>query len=217
MSTAALIAAGFAAAAAQSPAVSERFGNVFYTGADGVTRQLTREGKNGDAALGPDGRTVVFIRLEQGAGARGEGEVSSLWMADGLTGEARKVVGPHASDDPKREFSVFRSPVFSLNGRFVYVMADAWATSAAVHQVEFATGKERFVVDANSLAVLRKGRYAGYLVVSRHRYYGAPNYGSYDPCFVVRPDGKETFMVPGTDKDSCGPSMDRWMKATKAE
>ena len=68
----------------------------------------------------------------------------------------------------------FDGPVFSLDGGFVYVTANAWATSGAVHQVSLATGQERFVIDGGCDAVIRTGPWRGYLLVTRHMYYPAP-------------------------------------------
>lgn len=101
------------------------------------------------------------------------------------------------------------SGVFSLDGGYVYVNADAWTTSNAVHQIEVATGKRRFVIDGSVLALIRTGRYRGYLLVQRHMYYGPPNHGSYNPVYVIRPDAKEVFPVPGSDNDHGAKSVAR--------
>jgi hypothetical protein len=108
---------------------------------------------------------------------------------------------PSANNDPKLNLQSLNHPNFSLDGHFIYVLADAWATSAAVHQVNVDTGIERFVIDGNSDAVVRTGPYRGYLLVSRHKYHPAPALGSYDPVDVVRPDGHVEFTVPGTEND----------------
>ena len=188
------------AAAAATPHVAVQSGDIAYTGADGVTRLLTRGGGYSDPALSPDGHTVAFIHTDAPAASTDDNAPTSLWVADGLTGAARRLAGPKPANDPKADFASFNTPVFSLDGGFVYVTAMAWATSGAVHQVSLATGQQRFVIDGGVSAVIRTGPWRGYLLVQRHMYHPAPAYGSYDPVYVVRPDGKQTFIVPGSDK-----------------
>jgi hypothetical protein len=162
----------------------------------------------------PNGRTVAFIHGDkQSDPENGENAVTSLWIADGIAGTAQKLIGPSSNTDPRLDFTSFGSPIFSLDGRYVYVSAAAWATSSAVHQVDVATGKQRFVIDGSAIAVIRTGKYRGYLLVHRHMYHPAPEFGSYDPVYVVRPDARESFPVPGSDKDDGEQSVDRWLRA----
>jgi hypothetical protein len=163
--------------------------------------------------LSPDGHTVAFIHTDSPAANTSEDPQTSLWIGDGLTGQARALIGPHPSNDPAQDFASFSGPVFSLDGGFVYVTAMAWATSGAVHQVSVATGQEHFVIDGGVSAVIRTGPYRGYLLVGRHMYYPAPKEGSYDPTYVVRPDAKQTILVPGTDKDDGVDHVAPWLKA----
>jgi hypothetical protein len=129
------------------------------------------------------------------------------------SGNGTKLIGPSSNTDPRLDFTSFGSPIFSLDGGYVYVSAAAWATSSAVHQVDVATGKQRFVIDGSAIAIIRTGKYRGYLLVRRHMYHPAPEFGSYDPVYVVRPDAKESFPVPGSDKDDGEQSADRWLRA----
>jgi hypothetical protein len=202
-----------AAVAGQPPGVFERYGNIHYRAADGSTRQLTRDGKNGEPVLAPDGRTVAFIHTDTVGREEGESGLTSLGIADGPTGAVRRLAGPRPHAEPKLNFASFGNPVFSLDGGYVYVDADAWTTSSAVHQVDVATGKRRFVIDGSMLAVIRSGPYRGYLLVQRHIYYGPPNYGSYNPVYVVRPDAKEMFPVPGSDNDYGSRAVAPWLRS----
>ena len=203
-----------APARAAEPSVAERYGNIQYSSADGSTRTLTQDGNFGEPVLSPDGRTVAFIHLDsKGDPGTAENMATSLWIADGPSGTARKLVGSTSNPEPRLDFTSFQHPIFSLDGGYVYVSADAWATSPAVHQVSVATGSERFVIDGSAMAVIRTGKYRGYLLVSRHMYRPAPEYGSYNPIYVVRPDGKESFIVPGSDQDDGEHSLDRWLDA----
>ena len=202
-----------ALAAAAQPIVLERSGDIYYRAADGAERRLTDGAGYSEARLSPDGRTAVFVHRDKAADANGWGGETSLWIADLPTGRARRLLAPKPDDDVKRDMGSFRNPVFSLDGGYVYVEADAWATSSAIHQVSLATGRERFVVDGWLYGVLRNGPYRGYLVVGQHRYFGPPNYGSYNPVSVVRPDGKVLLRVPGSDKDDGETSLERWLRS----
>ena len=196
-----------------APRVTAVGGNIVYTAANGATRQLTSGGGFSDPALSPDGRTAAFVHADGPSNDTYNGPPTSLWVADTATGKARKLIGPHDASDMKEVFMSFGGPVFSLDGGFVYVTASAWATSGAVHQVSLATGQERFVIDGGCDAVIRTGKWRGYLLVTRHMYYPAPKEGSYDPTYVVRPDAKQAVMVPGTDKDDEKDHVTPWLKA----
>ena len=119
------------AALAQQASVFERYGNIHYRAADRSTRQLTRDGKNGEPVLAPDGRTIAFIHLDSAATGEGESGYTSLGIADGPTGAVRRLIGPRPHAEPKHNFASFGNPVFSLDGGYVYVDADAWTTSSA--------------------------------------------------------------------------------------
>ncbi len=213
----ALVVALAAPALAAPPQVALVRGNVVYVDADGTSRQLTREGVDQDPVLSPDGRTVAFVRVEARATPSAAPNFSALWVADGKTGDTKRLIGAKPADDPKADLTEVTEPAFSLNGGFVYVLARAWATSAAVHQVDLKTGQERFVLDANSLAVIRNGRYAGYLFVSRHGYRAASEGGAFDAHWVVRPDAKEMFMVPGSDGADGDARAKAWLAQNRYE
>jgi hypothetical protein len=195
------------------PRVAAVGGNIVYTAAGGATRVLTSGGGFREPALSPDGKMAAFIHDDGPSSEDFNGPPTSLWVADTATGKARKLIGPHNATDMSEVFMSFGGPVFSLDGGFVYVTANAWATSGAVHQVSLATGQERFVIDGGCDAVIRSGPWRGYLLVTRHMYYPAPREGSYDPTYVVRPDAKQSFPVPGTDKDDDKDHVTPWLLA----
>ena len=118
--------------------------------------------------------------------------------------------GRPVDDDPKRNLHNFDQPHWSLDGGYVYVTAGAWATSSAVHQVNATTGAEHFVVDANTLQVIRNGPYRGMLLVQRHKYRTD---GAYNPFDVVRPNGRLVLTVPGSDRDDGAHSLSRWLSS----
>ncbi|CAN5273410.1 hypothetical protein BH09PSE2_BH09PSE2_21800 [soil metagenome] len=117
-----------------------------------------------------------------------------------------------APQNPKGAFHSFEHPVWSLDGGFVYLDVSAWATSPAVHRVSVKTGAERFIIDGGVQGVIRAGPYRGMLLVGRHKYHPAPQFGSYDPVDVVRPDGKVILTVPGSETDEGEPSVAHWLK-----
>lgn len=197
----------------KSPSVAAVGGNIVYRAANGATRVLSSGGGFREPALSPDGKTAAFIHDDGPSSDRFNGPPTSLWVADTATGNARKLIGGHDATDMKEVFASFGGPVFSLDGGFVYVTANAWATSGAVHQVSLASGQERFVIDGGCDAVIRTGPWRGYLLVTRHMYYPAPREGSYDPTYVVRPDAKQSFPVPGTDKDDDKDHVTPWLTA----
>lgn len=201
------------AARADIPLVVERGGNIIYTGHDGATRTLTTGGGYKEPALAPDGHTVAFVHTDGPPGSDFEGPPTSLWVGDGMTGQVRKLFEPHDAPDPKDAVLACTGPVFSLDGGFIYVTCQAWATSGAVHQISVATGQQRFVIDGNLGKLIRTGPYRGYLLVSRHMYWPAPRDGSYDATFVVRPDAKKSFMVPGEAKGDDADHVTPWLKA----
>ncbi len=133
----------------------------------------------------------------------------------GASGPGRVLIRGQATapQDPKRAFHSFDHPVWSLDGDYIYVEASAWATSPAVHQVNIKTRAERFVVDGGVQSIIRTGPYRGMLLVGRHKYHPGPQFGSYDPVDVVRPDGEVILTVPGSETDEGEPSVGRWLKA----
>lgn len=149
---------------------------------------------------------------EEGKLSNSDAASRTLWVSD-FARPPRKLLEPTASSDPKSNLLSLEHPVWSLDGGYVYVLADAWVTSSAVHQVNVKTGAERFVIDGNSLRVIRTGPYRGMLLVGRHKYHPAPQLGSYDPVDVVRPDGKVILTVPGSETDEGDPSVAHWLKA----
>ena len=152
----------------------------------------------------PNGRMVVFVNER--------GTEPGLWIRDVVSGRARRVVAPRADDDPARNLTELKHPVFSLDGGYVYFEASAWAASSAVHQVELSTGRIRFVTDGWLYGVLRNGPWRGYLLVGQHRYHGPPHYGSFNPVAVIRPDGKKMLQVPGSERDDGAESVEAWMR-----
>jgi hypothetical protein len=191
--------------------VEARSGAILYVSADGHECPLTASDKYVEPTLSPDGKTAAMIRQEVEGEPGHDTARSSLWLVDVASGEPRLLLASTPAEGMTETLAAMGRPEFSLDGGYVYVMSEAWVTSHAIHQVRVATGAHRFVTDGELLFVIRKGRYAGYLMVQKHRYHPAPEYGSYNPVYVVRPDNKWAMLVPGSDKDDGENSVETWM------
>jgi hypothetical protein len=107
---------------------------------------------------------------------------------------------------------VLRQTVPSLDGGFVYQRVCPWVTSDDIIQVRLSDGRRREVTPGNTLAVIRNGPWRGYLLVSKHKYRLGTGGGSYDAFWVVRPDGREMFAIPGTD-DGDAVQVREWLRS----
>ena len=203
---AALVASLLLAPIQNTPAVAAHDGNVFLD-SNGARRQLTTLGLDYSPVLSPDGRRVAFIRVVGLATEEGAANFTALYVYDLSTGRSSAFSGTMNNG---REIATFSNPVFSLEGGFVYVEVPEYATSNSVYQVNLSTGAIRKVIDGNQIRVIRTGRYRGYLLVWRHKYHDAPNFGSYEAAYVVRPDAKEMFEVRSA-RDDQG-NLARWLE-----
>jgi hypothetical protein len=184
---------------------------VYYHG-DGSPTPLTGPTKVGQASLAPDDRTVAMIEvLVQGTPAYDDSR-TQLWIGDGITGKSRILFRPRPGADPKTMMAAIWNPHFSLSGGFVYVEAEAWVTSAAIHQINVKTGAEKFVIDGSIKGIVRTGPMRGNLLVLRHRYPKNPDEGAYDEVHLVRPDGKVLQTIPGSRADAGEESIANWLK-----
>lgn len=186
--------------------VTESRGNIYLTRDDGSQVVLTGLGLDSEPVLSPNAQSVAFIRVVGRATEEGSPDFTSLRLHDLRTGQESEFSGTMNNG---REIATFSNPVFSLDGGFVYVEVPEYATSNSVYQVNISTRAMRKVVDGNQTRVIRTGQYRGYLLVWRHQYYGAPNFGSYEAAYVVRPDAKELFEVRVARNDEA--ALERWL------
>ena len=197
MRLAILLAASLFATPALAQSVATRDGNVFYrASADGAPRQLTRTGLDRDAVLSPDGRTVAFIRDTPGDSVEiliGPEEATSLWTIGVDGGGARMLLKGRPAETAGQALAMLHGPRFSPDGQRIYFLSAAWANTAAVHALDLSTGSERFVVAGNSLDVVPAGEYAGFLVVTQHRYFLAG--GSFHWFWLFNPEGTEVGPI----------------------
>ena len=185
-----------APAGAAEPRVEVRGGNIFLHAGGSAAKQLTASGRDSAPVLSPDGRYVVFVRALPGKRIdTGSGDVAAeeLWQVDAGGKEPVRLVAPHEAEDVRNIVANFQDVQFSLDGRLVYFVTDAYATSGAVHVVDTTNGKERFFLAGSTVEVVRHGEYRDCLLIEQHRYFIGG--GSYDWVWLFRPDGQEVGPV----------------------
>ncbi len=194
------------------PWVTERQGAVIYHDQQSRECALTPPEQFTQPELSPDGKTVAVIQIEKPGDPGMDEARTSLWIVDVASGSQRKLLASTPGGGMTEMLAAMWHPQFSLNGGFVYVAAEAWTTSSAIHQVSVTTGAHRYVTDGELLLVIRRGRYAGYLAVSKHKYPANPELGATNPVYIVRPDGKWAIEVPGSASDEGDKSLPRWLR-----
>lgn len=190
-----LILASVAVARGSAANVAARDGNIVYTAADGSVKKLTASGRDRAPVLAPDGKWVVFVRAIDGAKiSTGSDEFapSELWQVRTDGREPLMLVRARAGSG-EHVVAGFENVRFSCDGKLVYFMTPAWATSAAIHVVDTTTRKSRFVCPGNDVQVVCAGEHRGSLLVQQHRYFVGG--GSYDWYWLVRNDGREIGPV----------------------
>jgi Tol biopolymer transport system component len=192
------------AASAFAGTVSVVAGNVVYEGADNMARALTSGGADAQASLSPDGSQVVFVRANR-AGANAASSSEGLWMIDVRGGHLQHLLVNRPSEQPEANLSQLNNPVFSADGKSIYFMSVAWATSNAVHMLDLTTGKTRFVTAGNSVDVIPRGKHVGMLVVQKHQYR-RPS-GSEDVYWLVSPQGQQRRRIGTSDEVA-----QRWLR-----
>jgi dipeptidyl aminopeptidase/acylaminoacyl peptidase len=190
------------AAPSNAQKVSVQNGNVCIASAGGEVKTLTNSGHDSEPVLSPDWKWIAFIRTIAGkkiATGAGEADVTELWQirADGK--EPTALVRAKESDKMETILAGLSKPQFSSDGKLVYFLSEAWATSGALHVVDSRNGKEHFVCPALEFEVVPSGEYKDCLLVSQHRYFVGG--GSYDWFWLLRSDGKEVGPV-GEDTEN---------------
>ncbi len=162
-------------------------------------------------AVSRDGRFAVWITPNGEGRADGSGS-QVIVLEDRQANTERRLLVSQYHPDRSRNLTNLTNPLFSLDGGFVYFTAsDTSPNSSAVHQINLVTGAVRFVVGGQASAVIRTGPYRGYLLVQQHRYREGPQFGSYNPVYVIRPDGHIEFLVPGSDNDYGELAIQPWL------
>lgn len=179
--------------------VFEKQGNVFFKADNAEARQLTRLGQDSQPALSLDGQRIVFVRKRARSNPLiAEEESNDLWMMDANGEHARVLVSAHPDAEMEKSLTEFNNPLFGLDGSTVYFSCAAWATSNSIHRVNWLQGQPVFITDGNSLALVPSGKYAGYLIVFKHKYRKAG--GADDAYWLVSPQGKDLRRIGDEEK-----------------
>ena len=176
--------------------VSVKDGNIEFTDKSGKTMALTSSGRDSGPVLAPDGKWVAFVRKIEGKKiATGSDDVdpTELWQVRVDGKEPTMLLRSRESDKVEALIAGFDNLQFSTNGKLLYFVTLAWATSGAVHVVDTTNRKERFLFPGNDLRLVTGGEYKDCLLVQQHRYFIGG--GSYDWFWLLRPDGKEVGPV----------------------
>ena len=182
--------------------VSVKDGNIQFTDKTGKTTALTSSGKDSDAVLAPDGKWVAFVRKIDGkkiATGSDEMDPTELWQVRIDGKESSLLLRCRDSQKPESVIAAFETLQFSTNGKLLYFVTPAWATSGAVHVVDTTNRKERYLFAGNNLKVVPAGEYKDCLLVQQHKYFVGG--GSYDWFWLLRADGKEVGPV-GEDTEN---------------
>ena len=188
--------------AAFGQTVSVKDGNIQFTDKAGKTTAITSSGRDSAPVLAPDGKWVAFVRKVDGkkvATGSDEEEPTELWQARTDGKEPSLLVKCRAGDKMESVIGGFDSLQFSTNGKLLYFVTPACATSGAVHVVDTTTRKERYLFPGNDLKVVPAGEYKDCLLVQQHKYFVGG--GSYNWFWLLRPDGKEVGPV-GEDTET---------------
>jgi len=176
--------------------VSIKDGNIQFTDKNGQTTAITSSGRDSGPILAPDGKWIVFVRKVDGAKiATGSDELdpTELWQVRTDGKEATLLVKCRASEKPESVIAAFENLQFSTNGKLLYFVTPAWATSGAVHGVDTTNRKVRYLFPGSDVKVVAAGEYKDCLLVLQHRYFIGG--GSYDWYWLVRSDGTEIGPV----------------------
>ena len=187
-----LVSLAVLAVPALAQTISVKDGNIQFTDKSGQTMPLTSSGRDSGPVLAPDGKWVAFVRKVDGkkiATGSDEMDPTELWQIRTDGKEASLLVKCRASEKPEFVIAGFENVQFSSNGKLLYFVTPAWATSGAVHVVDTTNRKERYLFPGNDLKIVASGEYKDCLLVQQHKYFVGG--GSYDWYWLLRADGKE--------------------------
>ncbi len=161
--------------------------------------------KESEKVFSSDKQYFAFVRGSDETVPAGNGEVSAdvIWMGTtekktsyplfrrGATMKSGQPIGDiHLGGISDLQFSDDNKEIYFLNAAF--------AVSYAVLAIDIKTRKVRYVIDGNSLELVRTGKWKGKLIVSRHKY--KPNGGgAYEARCLVTPEGKEIKQLKNNE------------------
>jgi hypothetical protein len=192
-----ILLTGTIAADSQPARVYSDGGNIFIERSGGATK-LTASEMDLDPVLSPGGAFVVYTHQGRGRSRR-HYEPDQFCPTEPRPDELRRI-GVDGSDDrlllegrsgdPEHQLCRFKGKQFSSDGRRLYFLTPAWATSDALHAFDMRAGEEHFLMPANDVVVLNfcRTKYKDHLAVEQHRYFLFG--GSYDWYWLYDPAGK---------------------------
>jgi dipeptidyl aminopeptidase/acylaminoacyl peptidase len=195
-----ILALAFSSASSRAQSVLAKDGNVIIKERSGQTKKLTTLGRDSQPGLSPDRRRIVFVRSTPGKTVQtslNDTEATELWLVDSDGSHPELLLAGSQDKDPQKSLADFSSPQFSPDGRRIYFMSVGWVTSGAVHVVDIQSKRQSFVSPGNTLEVIQKGKYRGYLIVQEHKYFYGAKVGSYDHYWLLTPNGREIRHLGG--------------------
>lgn len=196
---------------AVAASVREQGGDIFYAGDDGQSHQLTTSRNDRHPVLSPDGKRVAYVRLYEDTKHEFDSpdEKCELWLTD-IEGKSPRLLLQNRSggDSETQRLAYFNNLIFTPDSQSLYFLSAAWPTSNAVHLLDLTTLQEHYVTDSDSISLITKGKYAGYLVAMKHKYFN--DGGSYDYYWLVDRKGREVRMVARDER-----ALARFMRGKK--
>lgn len=173
-------------------------GTIYFIHDNKQTIQLTSAGLAHSPVLSPDKKSIAFIKVgkdpipEQCRKFSGTNSTygEQIWIIDIEHKKERLLVKNNFECTKPIEMIIApRYLTFSPDSKTLYFLTYAWTTSKALHTVNIADAKQRYLLPANSLAVATDEEYKGNLILNQHRYFIGG--GSYDWYWLFTPEGKE--------------------------
>lgn len=175
--------------------IHAREGDIFYVADDGQSHRITTGKNNGGAVLSPDGKKVAYLHIRPKNQRDYElFRGNEIWVVDVTGKNAKRLLKTRmVDDDAEANLSQFNSLAFSVAGDRLYFLSEAWMERDALHVLNLATGKQKFITGSNIVIVIHRGRYAEHLVIEDICHEdSAGKSGCY---FLITPEGKEVMAI----------------------
>ena len=167
------------------------------------TNEKQNQTKEENPVISPDGKhTAYLVQTNQPMISTGLGDAlhNQIWLKSNSETDSILLIDSRNSENMEMVLGSINGLKFAPDGDYLYFKSNAWATSDAIHRVNIKTHEESFVTAGNTLDIVINGKFKGYLIVSKHKYY--PQGGSYDDFWLLSPDGKEIKNLGDTMPDS---------------
>lgn len=142
--------------------------------------------------VAPGGNVVYYI-MGTPEDAKNGGGGSEIEVKNFKTSKSDILLKATPSNEPKDNLGGFSRLRLSPDSKNLYFQSMAWATSDAIHSLDIASKKTKYITDGNLVCVVGAGEYQGNLIVQQHRYFVQG--GSYDFLYLYNSDGKSEGLV----------------------